>query len=213
MYDVTGKRRVDEVLAVPCGSRRTAHAVVEQAEAEGWRNVRVVEEDTEFAWRCGVRAAVRELFPADVAKQIEQAEAFGALVYQVRERARAYDHTPDEVLGAIEIKDRALTSCVDDPAEFLAAKVRDLPNPAEGSEQAGEEVSQAAGLRSADAVHEIDFRELGRQAFVAGQPSAPALNAEVRAAIDGMPVGTGAANIMRKFSAGWHEANASSGLL
>jgi hypothetical protein len=71
-------------------------------------------------------------------------------------------------------------------------------------------VSQAGGLRSTADVREIDFREVGRQAFAAGQPCAPALNAEVMAAVDGMSVGTGAADIMRKFAAGWCEASASS---
>jgi hypothetical protein len=50
-------------------------------------------------------------------------------------------------------------------------------------------------------------KALGRSAFHAGEHSAPALNPDIMAAIAGLPVGGGAANIMRAFSAGWMEAN------
>jgi hypothetical protein len=53
----------------------------------------------------------------------------------------------------------------------------------------------------------IDWKEVGRRAFHAGEMAAPALNRQVMDAIAGMPVGGGAADIMRAFSAGWDEAN------
>jgi hypothetical protein len=54
----------------------------------------------------------------------------------------------------------------------------------------------------------IDFREAGRQAYLAGEPSAPWLSAAVRDAVGALPVGGGAAGIMRAYSDGWHAANA-----
>jgi hypothetical protein len=47
------------------------------------------------------------------------------------------------------------------------------------------------------------FEALGRAAWDAGRPAAPALDVDVRAAIAGMPVGGGAAAIMSAFSAGY----------
>ena len=52
-----------------------------------------------------------------------------------------------------------------------------------------------------------DFKEVGRQAFANGEPAAPMLNPQVREAIADLPVGGGAADIMRAFSEGWHAAN------
>ena len=49
----------------------------------------------------------------------------------------------------------------------------------------------------------IDFETLGRQAYINDAPAAPALNAQVQAAIAGLPVGGGAADIMRAFSRGY----------
>ncbi|MFC9250634.1 hypothetical protein [Amycolatopsis thailandensis] len=136
MYDVTGVRGEGEVLAVSCGSRRAAEVVAEQAEAEGWREVRVVEQDTELAWRCGVKDALRGQFPAELAKEVERADAFGAVVYRVREFAREHDLAPFEVLAAISPEDKEFTGRADDPAAFLASKVRDLPDPTDDELQA-----------------------------------------------------------------------------
>lgn len=56
---------------------------------------------------------------------------------------------------------------------------------------------------TADLAH---FENLGRQAHANGEMSAPALNAEVMAATDGLPVGGGAAQIMKAFSRGYDAA-------
>lgn len=145
MYDVTGQRGGDEFLAVACGSRRDADAAAELARTEGWQEVSVTEADTELAWRCGVTDALRALFPDDVAAAIEEADAFGALVHRVRERAREYDHTPAEVLGAVDEEDRAFAGRADEPAAFLAAKVRDLPEPAAAEDAGSTEGQEETG--------------------------------------------------------------------
>lgn len=56
------------------------------------------------------------------------------------------------------------------------------------------------------APHARRFQALGRQAFTDGL-TFPLQDPEVLAAIDGMPVGTGAADIMRAWSRGWTAAN------
>lgn len=53
----------------------------------------------------------------------------------------------------------------------------------------------------------VDWEAVGRQAFENGEHSAPALNATVMAHMAGMPVGTGAIEIMRAFTRGWDAAN------
>ena len=58
---------------------------------------------------------------------------------------------------------------------------------------------------------ERDFVEVGRQAFLAGEPAAPTLNATVREAITEMEVGTSAAGIMTAFQEGWTNASLASG--
>ncbi|WP_410662060.1 hypothetical protein [Amycolatopsis sp. lyj-84] len=55
------------------------------------------------------------------------------------------------------------------------------------------------------------FFEVGRQAFLAGEHGAPALNPAVREAIKDMEVGTGAASIMLAFQEGWRAAYVESG--
>uniref|UniRef100_UPI0037C7A700 hypothetical protein n=1 Tax=Amycolatopsis benzoatilytica TaxID=346045 RepID=UPI0037C7A700 len=126
-------------------------------------------------------AALRTLFPADVAEEIEQGEAFGALAYRVRERATEYGQAPADVLGAIEAGDREYAGRAENPAAFLAAKVRDLPEPqpqavdtAETSTNAPAEVVQIIDAVRAftDAVERVgaeEFaaaaRELGRAEF------------------------------------------------
>jgi hypothetical protein len=50
----------------------------------------------------------------------------------------------------------------------------------------------------------IDFREVGRQAYLAGdETGAPWLSTIVREAVGDMPVGTGAAAIFEAYRAGW----------
>lgn len=53
----------------------------------------------------------------------------------------------------------------------------------------------------------IDWEAVGRQAFHDGQHRAPALNETVLAHIAGLPVGGGAADIMRAFTRGWDAKN------
>jgi hypothetical protein len=53
----------------------------------------------------------------------------------------------------------------------------------------------------------MDWEAVGREAFENGEANVPTVNAEVRAAIADLPVGRGAADIFRAFSAGWDAAN------
>lgn len=73
--------------------------------------------------------ALRALFPAEVAEEIEQGEAFGALAYRVRERVIEHGQAPADVLAAIDTDDREYAGRATEPAAFLAARVRDLPEP------------------------------------------------------------------------------------
>lgn len=52
-----------------------------------------------------------------------------------------------------------------------------------------------------------DWKAVGRKAFECGEPGIPMFNAEVHAAIAGLPVGGGAEAIFRDFIAGWMAAN------
>jgi hypothetical protein len=65
----------------------------------------------------------------------------------------------------------------------------------------------------AQAIEEVisrrgDFESIGRQAYRNGESAAPALNARVQAAIADLPVGAGAANIMRVFTRGYEAERA-----
>lgn len=126
MFTVTGTRNHDERLAVPCGSYREAVHASHRAEVQGWQGVRIDNDDTDGAWLADVRAAVREVFPCGVAEKIERTDAFGALVYRVRECAELYDRAPRDVLRRLEDRDLWFASEAEEPATFLAAKVRDL---------------------------------------------------------------------------------------
>lgn len=126
MFAVIGTRGHDEHLAVPCGSYREAVEAYKQAQVEGWQGLRINKDDTEGAWAAGVRSAVREVFPRSVAGQVEEADAFGALVHRVRERAQLLDKAPCDVLRELDDNDLWFTGEADEPAAFLAAKIRDL---------------------------------------------------------------------------------------
>lgn len=52
------------------------------------------------------------------------------------------------------------------------------------------------------------FEHLGRTAYRTDQPAAPALNADIQTAIADMPVGTGAATIMKAFTRGYEAERA-----
>lgn len=56
-------------------------------------------------------------------------------------------------------------------------------------------------------MQKIDFYTAGKQAFEAGKPRVPALDVTVREGINGMPVGTGAADMMMAWTQGWDVAN------
>lgn len=70
--------------------------------------------------------ALNELFEPDVVDLITQSEAFGALVYRIREYCAANDDTPRALLGSLDERHLDFAPDADDPAAFLAAKIRDL---------------------------------------------------------------------------------------
>lgn len=84
------------------------------------------DEHSEATEATGVKAAVREVFPVDVAQQIEASDAFAALVYRVEQQAAATGQTPAQVLHSLDSDDRSFAGRANEPAAFLAAKVRDL---------------------------------------------------------------------------------------
>jgi hypothetical protein len=49
--------------------------------------------------------------------------------------------------------------------------------------------------------------QIGRNAYLAGQPCIPFMNTEIVEAISGLKVGGDAAKIMRAFTSGWTTAN------
>jgi hypothetical protein len=54
----------------------------------------------------------------------------------------------------------------------------------------------------------MDFVEIGRQAFRNGEPAAPAISADVQAALAGLKVGSAKGRkIMQDFTKGWEQAN------
>lgn len=63
----------------------------------------------------------------------------------------------------------------------------------------------ASGICTGPSV--ADFERIGAEAFANGEMGAPALNAEVQAALAGVPVGGGGYEIMAAFSRGWNAAN------
>jgi hypothetical protein len=58
----------------------------------------------------------------------------------------------------------------------------------------------------------LDWEQVGRVAYLNGEASAPALNIHVQAAIAGLSVGGGAADIMRAFAKGWTAENLAAGV-
>uniref|UniRef100_UPI003F491DC5 hypothetical protein n=1 Tax=Amycolatopsis sp. CA-151526 TaxID=3239921 RepID=UPI003F491DC5 len=98
----------------------------------------------EYEVRDQVAATVAGLFDdGEVVEEIVEAEAFGALVYRVGERMRVTGQTAAAVLGEVDEDDLRFTGRADDPARFLTAKVRDLPEPAGGGDLASRDGGQA----------------------------------------------------------------------
>ncbi|WP_431879003.1 hypothetical protein [Amycolatopsis sacchari] len=128
-----------------------------------------------------VAEAVAELFPAEVAEAIGDDEAFGALVYRVRERMRAYGRTAAAVLGEVDAGDREFAGRASEPAAFLAAKVRDLPKPgaaaatAEGAETSGNTPREVVEVIQAVRVFTGTAERIGVEQF--GDQVAAALDA------------------------------------
>jgi hypothetical protein len=50
-------------------------------------------------------------------------------------------------------------------------------------------------------------RAFGTAAFAQGVPATPCMDKNLMALMDGMEVGTGAAEIMKAWLAGWYQAN------
>lgn len=75
----------------------------------------------------GTEAAVRQMFDADAAEAIIEADAFGALDYRVRQYCDEHAVTATEALASIEPGTRRWAAEVaENPAAFLAKKLREL---------------------------------------------------------------------------------------
>jgi hypothetical protein len=69
-------------------------------------------------------AAIRAALPAETAQAIEADEAYGALVYRLRQHATHHDTTPAAVLAQLNDNDLHFANQATNPAAFLAAKIR-----------------------------------------------------------------------------------------
>jgi hypothetical protein len=78
-------------------------------------------------WEDRVGFALATVFPAAVARDILAAEAFGALVFRVREHAQATGLPPAAVLARLDVDTRLFAAQADEPAAFLASRVARLP--------------------------------------------------------------------------------------
>lgn len=72
---------------------------------------------------------------------------------------------------------------------------------------ADEDGDQMDLIEECAAIEVPDFAEIGRRAFAAGAMRVPVLDADVRAAISGQPIGGTGAEIMRAWLSGWDAAN------
>lgn len=71
--------------------------------------------------------AIRDTFPAAVADRIIQSGAYGPLAYHIRNAASECRVGPAQVLARLEDSDLWFAASeADDPAAFLASRVRDL---------------------------------------------------------------------------------------
>ncbi|MBN9748618.1 hypothetical protein DMP23_47415 [Amycolatopsis sp. A1MSW2902] len=125
-----------------------------------------------------IAGAVGKLFPADAARAVVKAEAFGALVYRVGQRMDLYGISAADVLGEVDEGDREFAGQADVPAAFLARKVADLPSRAEGTAAVPQTAVTSGNVRSgladvvgaamafSDAVARVGAESFGDQASV-----------------------------------------------
>jgi hypothetical protein len=101
-------------------------AAKEDARNEGFADQQAFFTDRE-AVQTAVEAALRRLYGPLNAESIINADAFGALVNRIAQHGLAHPGTPLAILQAIDAGDRDFAiHGADEPAAFLAAKVRDL---------------------------------------------------------------------------------------
>lgn len=88
---------------------------------------RTTDSGTEPAsWEDQTEVALCTLVGADVADEMTGSEAYGALVYRLRQQCEKTGASPAEVLATLEDDVLGFVERADNPAAFLAAKVRDL---------------------------------------------------------------------------------------
>jgi hypothetical protein len=96
-------------------------AVIRRARAAGPTQPPTPEE----TWEQQVTSAIREVFHPHVATEILTDDAFGALAYRLRQQCQAAELTPAQVLRGLPDHDRSFCGYADQPAAFLAARLRD----------------------------------------------------------------------------------------
>lgn len=70
---------------------------------------------------------IRDVFPEDRAEEILGDEAFGALVWRVREHCKIHGTDPEYAFELLDEDDMEFAvEGADNPAAYLAAKIRDL---------------------------------------------------------------------------------------
>jgi hypothetical protein len=99
-------------------------------QSRGWTSVEIKLADSTATVSVGdevIRVAVRATFPDTVAQQIEDSNAFGALVHWIRESCSARGIQPAQVLALLTDDDLWFAADrAEDPAAFLASRVRDV---------------------------------------------------------------------------------------
>ena len=116
------KVELDEDAEVAAGEAQTGTDIVAQLATETAAAAGQLDIDRQ------TDSALVALFPRAVVEQIHASEAVNALRYRVREHCENTGTAPAHVLGyLLDARTRTIAgSSVEDPAAYLAAKVRDL---------------------------------------------------------------------------------------
>jgi hypothetical protein len=115
--------------------------LLDPPDAAGWLDHSAVKEDARnealetgasptgvpLSWETLTHAALHRYYKRpDVAADVTQSDAFGALAHHMSLYCGAHGVTPYAVLQLLNPSDLAYAPNADNPAAFLAAKVRDL---------------------------------------------------------------------------------------
>ena len=126
MFTVTGTSRDKPALATNCNTYSDAIRAAKAAEADGYQGVRIGRAHPDTAVEPALRAALGQMLLTDTATAVTNSEAFGALLYHVREHTDLFGCTPLETLQKLSDDALWFAGQADEPAAYLAARIRDL---------------------------------------------------------------------------------------